>query len=333
MARRMAGEFYVPMVSKGRLSFLAQTPIAAFVGFNGMGKTMAAVAAAMHHLDAGRPVLSTVRLLDYTNPRDCEDLGCRSLSHGLPGHRAAHPLWVPFTDFRQLFEFRDGHVLMDEVTGVADAREHASMPVQVANYLPQMRRRDVTLAWTTIAWTFADVRLRRLTLSATWAVGMWPKYSGNTMWPSNRVFYYRTYDAANLKDDFHSAKRDDLKAMNKVWFRRGPSLVQQAYDSGEAVQTLGAANDAGMCLVCAGKRAMPRCRCEPPDGPGAVPTVQPAPRRVRAPRGERSDRVGAPDAPPTAPPDDVPCPLGQHDDGLPELVVDVMPSPPGCPPG
>jgi hypothetical protein len=257
----MAGEFYVPCVSRGTLAQLAQTPIAAFVGFNGMGKTMAAVAASMTHLEAGRPVLSTVRLLDYRDPRPCEDSGCLSPLHGEPGHMAAHPLWVPFHDFRQLFDFRGGHVLMDEVTGVADAREHASMPVQVANYLPQLRRRDVTLAWTTIAWTFADVRLRRLTLTATWAVGMAPKYAPGTMWPRNRVFYYRTYDAANLNDDFHAAKRDDLRAINRVWFRRGPSLVQTAYDSGDQVLTLGAANDAGMCMVCGGKRSMPRCRC------------------------------------------------------------------------
>lgn len=308
-SKRMAGEFYVPGISKGRLSNLAQNPIAAFVGFNGMGKTMAAVAASMHHLDAGRPVLSTVRLLDYRNPRPCDDPGCLSVAHGEAGHMAAHPLWIPFTDFRQLFEFgvggtlapQGGHVLMDEVTGVADAREHASMPVQVANYLPQMRRRDVTLAWTTIAWTFADVRLRRLTLSATWAVGFMPKYSGNTMWPSNRVFYYRTYDAANLKDDFHSAKRDDLKAMHKVFFRRGPSLVQTAYASGEAVQTLGAANDAGMCLSCGGKRAMPKCRCI-----GAVEDVDvpsqavPSRRRVRVPAAAQRG-PGAPDVGPALP--------------------------------
>ena len=306
----MAGEFYVPLLTKGRLSHLAQTPIAAFVGFNGMGKTMGAVAAAMHHLEAGRPVLSTVRLLDYRNPRPCEDAGCLSVEHGMEGHRHAHPLWIPFTDFRQLFDFGKGgslapdggHVLMDEVTGVADAREHASMPVQVANYLPQMRRRDVTLAWTTIAWTFADVRLRRLTLSATWAVGMAPKYSGDTMWPSNRVFYYRTYNASDLKDDFHSAKRDDLKPLNRAWFRRGPSLVQNAYASGDQVLTLGAANDAGMCLSCGGKRALPKCRCVgSAEDAGDAVTERPARRRVRVPAPQRSEEPGAPDDGTTGP--------------------------------
>lgn len=259
--RRVPGEVYLPGLTRGTLTQLGATPIAAYVGFNGSGKTLAAVAAAMAHLEAGRPVLSTVRLLDYRDPRPCEDQDCTSPRHGLDEHRAAHPLWVPMTDFRQLLDFEAGHVLMDEVTGVADAREHASMPVQVANLLPQLRRRDVTLAWTTIQWSFADVRLRRLTLAATWSVGLRPVYEPGAMWPRHRWFYWRTYDAANIVDDFHMGNRGDMKALNRVWFRRPGSLVQEAYDTTDQVLTLGAASEAGMCLTCGGKRTMPRCSC------------------------------------------------------------------------
>jgi hypothetical protein len=256
------------MLTKGTVTQLANVPIVGFVGFNGMGKSLAAVACAMHHLEAGRPVLSTVRMLDYRNPRECEqdEDECPSVNHGLPGHRAAHPLWRPLDDFRQLFDFEDGHVLLDEVTGVADAREHQSMPVQVANYLPQMRRRNVTLGWTTIGWAFADIRLRRVTLAAVDCSGRLPTFNSDAIWPRNRLFVWRTYSAREF-DEFQTHKREDYSAINRQIFWRPGSLIETAYDTGDNVLALGAATEAGMCLACGGKRAMPRCSCG--DGPSA----------------------------------------------------------------
>lgn len=267
---RVPGELYVPGLSRRTLQAMAALPITAFVGYNGMGKTMAAVAVAMTHLDAGRPVLSTARLLDYENPRACDDLGCLSAEHGMPGHMAAHPLYIPFTDFRQMFEFKGGHILMDEVTGIADAREHAGMPVQVRNYLPQLRRKDVTLGWTTIHWSFADARLRRMTWAACWAVGLMPKYEDGDVWGRNRLFLHRVYDARNLPDDFEPAKRDEeIKPMIRTFMWGPKTLAFSAYSSGSEVSALGAANDAGMCMTCGGKRAALRCSCVPDSAEGA----------------------------------------------------------------
>jgi hypothetical protein len=256
---------HAPLLSKGRIEGLATVPILACVGYNGMGKSLLAVAIAMSHLDAGRPVLSTVRLLDWRNPRPCDDDHCTAPEHGEPDHRAAHPLWVQHTDFRDLFDFTDGHVLWDEVTGVADAREHQSMPVQVSNFLPQLRRRQVTFCWTTIDWSFADVRLRRLTWASAWAVGLMPQFADDEIWPRNRLFYYRSFDAKNLPDDFEPKTRDEsIKAMHRVWLYGPRSDVFDAYASGHAVTMLGAANDAGLCLNCGGKRRAKPCDCDKP---------------------------------------------------------------------
>ncbi len=254
------------------------------IGYNGSGKSLVAVACAMQHMQAGRPVLSTVRLLDWENPRPCEDVACVSPRHGADGHMAAHPLWVPLTDFRQLFDFTDGHVLMDEVTGVADARDAASMPVQVRNFLPQLRRRQVTLCWTTIHWSFADVRLRRITQAACWAVGLAGKPVPGEMWKRNRLFYWRTYDAKNLPDDFDLAKREsqNIRAMGRAWLWGPRSTVFDAYDSADAVLTLGAADEAGMCLTCGGRRSALRCSCD------RVPVQLPAPS-LGAPEGTGPD--------------------------------------------
>lgn len=294
MARnvRVPGELWIPGLSKRSLSALASLPITAFVGYNGSGKSMAAVACAMTHLDAGRPVLSTLRLLDYDNPRPCDDLGCMSPRHGQEGHMAAHPLYIPFTDFRQLLTFKHGHVLMDEVTGVADARDHGGLPVQIRNYLPQLRRMGVTLAWTTIHWTFADARLRRMTWAATWAVGLMPTYVGDEVWGRNRLFVHRTYDARNLPDEFEPTKvqeDEEIRPMIRTFMWGPKSAVFGAYDSLDDVSALGAASDAGMCLHCGGKRSAPRCSCVP-DSPEEVALPQPRRRSRRgAPARTRSE--------------------------------------------
>ena len=79
-----------------------------YSGRNGTGKSLCAVWDTMPDLDMGRTVLSTVRLLDYANPRPCEGWWGRSEQQGhecpvcvIPGageHEHAHPAYVPFTD-------------------------------------------------------------------------------------------------------------------------------------------------------------------------------------------------------------------------------------------
>lgn len=268
----MKGEVRIPIASRGTLRRIAFAPIAGYVGYNGMGKSLAAAATAMVHLEAGRPVLSTMRILDYENPRPCEDDGCTWPGHGLPGHMQAHPLWLPLVDYPQLFLAQDCHVLLDEVTGVADAREHLGMPVQVANFLPQLRRRGCTLAWTTINWTFADVRIRRVTQAVVYSSGLRPVYQPDALWPENRLFLWRTYSARDF-DEFQSHKREKFRAMARIWFWRPGSVIERAYDTHDQVLALGAVNDAGMCLACGGKRTAPRCSCQP-EGRKPVPAAR-----------------------------------------------------------
>ena len=80
-------------------------PIHMYVGRNGAGKSLAAVYDTLPDLEAGRPCLSTVRLLDYKNPRPCDDPTCEDATHDSENvHAAAHPLYVPFTQWGQLLE-------------------------------------------------------------------------------------------------------------------------------------------------------------------------------------------------------------------------------------
>lgn len=288
-AKRWPGEIYgVPMASRGRLGSLATVPILACVGYNGMGKSAFAARIAMEHANAGRTVLGTARLIDYNNPRPCTDVLCEWASHGEEGHLAAHPMWRPLLDYRQLFTAKDAHVWADEATGIADARGSQSMPSEVADFIPRLRAKQVTLAWTTIHWSFADVRLRRVTWAAVWAVGLMPKYVGSEIWGRNRLFYFRAYDAKNLPDDFDLSKRNskgqttDMRAMVRGW-EWGPRWdAFAAYDTLDGVSSLGGTDGSGMCLECGGHRGKRTCKGH--DAPSL--DVPSAPRRSRRARAD-----------------------------------------------
>jgi len=283
------GRKWIPFVSHGNPKARRAVPIHAYVGPNGSGKSLAAVYDSLPSLAGGRPVLATVRLHDWENLRPCDDLSCMSPRHGSPDHFAAHPLWVPFTDFRQLLEVEHCDVLMDEVTGVADAREFAGMPVQVRNFLVQLRRRDVVLRWTSPAWAFGDVTIRRVTQAATVCSAYLPKAAEGSLWRDRRAFVWRTYDARDL-DEFDSAKRERIRSYVRQVLWRPGSFVETAYDTRDQVLALGALNDAGLCMDCGGKRSHPRCSCD--RSPSMIPAPLPVVRGTTA-LAEDPDTAGA----------------------------------------
>lgn len=266
--------------------------IRAYIGANGHGKSLAMVADCLPSLEAGRPVLSNVRLLDYANPRPCDDPTCEAENHAT--HYAAHPLWVPLTDYSQLLEARSCDVLLDEVTGIASSRESSSLPVQVVNLLVQLRRRDVTLSWTAPAWARADKVLREVTQMVVVCRGMAPAdrttADGTRTWRDRRLFWLRGYDAT-LFDEFTSGKREKLKPspMQLLW--RPGSDAERAYDTLDAVTALGWAMESGLCMACGGRRSVPRCSCDDHGARERKPpeAAAPRPRERRLSRAERRE--------------------------------------------
>lgn len=241
----------------------------------------------MPGLDAGRPCLSTVPLLDWR--ADCRTCG-RTPCHDqcpLPS-RPHHPLWVPLTSLSQLLDWSDGDILLDEVQGVASAREHQALPYQVANALRKLRHIDARLRWTAPDWEAPDAVLRRVTKAVTLCHGGFPVTSYRAcvgcgkahgrptdkckmrseprLWKDNRVFRYRTYDARQFAE-FSTARAEStqkgtkLRVMAKQRYRRSAGLAQYAYDTHGEVISLGSADMAGVCIVCGGTRTRKKCSC------------------------------------------------------------------------
>lgn len=308
-------------------------PIHGYVGANGGGKTAAMVWDTIPTLLAGRPVLSTVRLLDFENPRLCDDADCPHPEHAgtqlpVPGsgettddtyeltladaagvptitHMAAHPLWVPFTDWQQLLEAERCDVLMDEVTGVASSRESHSMPAPVANKLVQLRRADVTVRWSAPSWARADKIIRECSQAVSYARGYLPVQArdGDRLWRNRRLFRWCTYDAAEF-EDFTVGKREQMRPLIQDLHWGPTSAAFLAYDTFDAVLSIGTVSDAGRCMACNGRRTPHDCFC--PDYVHRKDGAKSAAAEARArPKAEHADphptRVVSPVPSPTGP--------------------------------
>lgn len=273
--------------SRGRLLAEAvrrASPIHAFVGPNGGGKSLAMVATTLPTLDgipwtcdnpahlhtgAGvfsgvRRVLSTVPLFD-------------------PDTEQPHPLCDLFTDYRQLLTVEHADVLMDEVTGVASARQSQGLPVQVENLLVQLRRRDVVLRWTSPDFARADKVMREVTQHVTYCTGSMsaPRSADGRLWRERRLFRWATYSGQDF-EEFTVSKRDGLKpeAVQHVW--RPGIRAERAYRTLLGVSALGVATEGGMCLHCGGRRSLPKCGCPGGDlGPLVVEDVTASGSRTR----------------------------------------------------
>lgn len=236
--------------------------IRAYVGGNGQGKSLAATWDLLPSLEAGRHVLSTERLLDYNNPRDCEDDACIWPEH--PNHRQAHPLWVPFTAWQQFLDFRDGDVFIDEVAGVASSRESSSLPFQVARDMQQLRRRNVTLSWTAPAWARADKIMRECTQLVIECRGKFGTKAYDKeqqlAWPDRRLFRWNAFDAVEF-EAWSAGTKDRAEKLNTDWCWRPGHVAESAYDTRAHVSSLSWASDTGRCLACGGRKTAPRCTC------------------------------------------------------------------------
>lgn len=249
-------------------------PVHVYCGKNGSGKSLAAVYDTLPDLEAGRPVLSTVRILDYENPRPCDDPLCPELElAGLAlerpelglahDHLAAHPCYVPFTKWSQLLEHRGGPVIMDEVVGVATSGD-TTIPAAVQELLQQLRRADVSVRITGLGWMRVNKALREAANAVTVCRSILPESrgDGDRQWRARRLALWRTYDAQSLPLDDHTRtayQKADKLVSGRHWIPASPAI--HAYDTLDAVLRVGTVSDRGRCASCGGTRRAPVCSC------------------------------------------------------------------------
>jgi hypothetical protein len=253
-------------------------PIRGYFGSNGSGKSFLMLAHALKDLEAGRPCLSTVRVLDYENPRPCEEteatcddwVGHNRVWRGVQvGHMQAHPLYIPFREWWQLLEFTEGIILADEITGVADSAQSADLPPAVGNMLHQLRRDDIVFCYTGVAFGRAHKRIREATRVVTVSEGWLPTTAYGPdgkplMWKHRRLTKARTYEAKELVDalpqDYQEKLKKSHRASGLYWIPDHRASL--AYDTRDQPLHIGTVSDAGRCAYCGGTRRASECSCE-----------------------------------------------------------------------
>lgn len=253
-------------------------PIHGYVGPNGSGKSALMVYDTLPTLEAGLPVLSTVRLLDYEDPRPCEGCDPEHLalypalrrSHER-GHRQAHPLWTPFVRWDQLLSWSFGDVLMDEVAGVASSRKSNQLPWAVEVGLQQLRRGDNVVRFSAPNWARAEVIIRECAQAATYClssngVERVEADGRKRRYATKRLVEAVTYDAVEFTD-FTEGKKESATVLvrDRLWLP--DSGVFDAYDTFDAVSAIGVVDQGGRCLTCGGSRRTPTCKCSGDDAP------------------------------------------------------------------
>lgn len=218
-------------------------PIAAYVGVNGSGKTLAMVHDTLPALYTGRRIYTTVPLyIDGVMPDNVELL----------------------TDWSQILDARHADILLDEVSAICSSRDTLALPPQIATLLQQLRKHDLRLRWTAPNWQRADRILRETTKTVTICRGMFPRRDPNSDWRRNTMFIWRTFDSADYTDftSLDSAKKR-LKPLQTAFYHLTKhSLAPQTYDTFAAVTTIGTVLESGRCAVCGGRRRVPECSCK-----------------------------------------------------------------------
>lgn len=262
-------------------------PIASYVGKNGSGKSLHAIFDTLPTLEKGRPVLSTVRLVDYNDHRPCDgwEYG-PSTVYGEPpipcpithphtgehlddGHFQAHPLYLRFTDWQQLVRFEAGDIIMDEITGIA-ASGASGLPSQAVNKFPQLRRADVAVRITGLSWSRVNKQLREACQIVTRCRGILP-VPANTDFARDRIFRPKrislsaTYSCDDLPvDDITQHAFTECRPIRKSRLWIPDSVAVGAYDTFAPVDVVGAVNEFGICIACDGSRTRPKCSCPKP---------------------------------------------------------------------
>lgn len=207
----------------------------------------------------------------------------------LSNFRLNYARWIPLTNWRQVLEFSDGLILLDEVSSWVPSRESSKLPPEVLADLNQLRKGNRRVGWAGPAWGRCDKALREVSQAAVWCRGFHADAVSRTPgvyrfprrgpaekdlggrrimvdgWANRTLFHWRWFDPYDLPDDVSSQALNDppkdLKVRHAQWYWRPGHDDHMLYDSKERVLMLDTVDPSGACLSCGGARARRKCDC------------------------------------------------------------------------
>ncbi|WBU38525.1 hypothetical protein [Homoserinibacter sp. YIM 151385] len=252
----------------------ARYGIHAFVGANGSGKTNLMVRQAARALERGTTVYSNIPIF--------ADRATGEL----------HPKYVALTSFEQLMTIRDGILLLDEMTGIANARDNAPLPGPIQLVLNQLRKRKLVCYHSSPAWEDTTAQIRRVTRAVTFCEGSFPDRRAvaaassssdfDEAWVPNRFFRARTFPKDNRADwGLSAAVKLGQPLVEEFYWGPGCRSFQM-YDTNAETFVFGSSNDYGTCVVCEGSRRRLECTCNDYQEMKAAQTARRPSRRSAA---------------------------------------------------
>jgi hypothetical protein len=176
-----------------------------------------------------------------------------------------HPRAVRLTDWSQVLTAEHCDVLLDEVKGIAAARDNAGLPGEVSQLLDKLRHFDMTLCFTSPRFGAAHIDLRSVTQIVTSCRGFVPKRGTGRAWAPNRLANWRSFDTKDLEDQSPTpSQRDRQKVRARIvaWMWGPGSRMFAAYDTLGVVSVLAKTLPSGMCSVCGKRRKVEYCTCD-----------------------------------------------------------------------
>ena len=208
------------MSSGGLISAARLYPVLAIDGLNGSGKTLVGACLAQKE----DRVLSNARLEGAQVMRRWQDF------------------------FAFVAKDEPGFILLDEVQSVAGARDFGSLPTEALTLLCQLRKHEITCAYTSPSWAQVDTTLRRVTTGRLHMVGCArPGGWGTPRWLRGD---FRTVDvSADSDGELLDRHRCTVKGLVKL---------MRSYDSHELVPPL----EDLVCPVCHLPVGRKRAQCQ-----------------------------------------------------------------------
>lgn len=161
-------------------------PISAYVGVNGSGKSLAAVAVAItDQKRRGRPIITNIQ-----------------------GLRAEHYL---IEDVEQLPDVMGSigscTVVLDEAGAMFSSRD-AGRNKAFQKAVQQLRKYDARLIWTAPAFARADKILREVTFAAVLSQSLHKTHAKGKVWESTRLILQKSFDVSRLDNSGMSINKN-----------------------------------------------------------------------------------------------------------------------------
>ena len=197
---------------------ITPTPITAYLGVNGSGKSLSAIAFALRDLDRrGRPLLTNMVGLsvDHIHVEDVEQLPelMTAVAREYVSEKTGRPLGM--------------NIVLDEAGAMFSSRSTGRNKA-FERTCQQLRKYRARCLWTAPTFARAEKILREVTFTAVLCTPLYKRHVPDDPWPSTRLILQKAFDVSRL-DTSGTSINKNAKAKGYGFVRT--ARWQSAFDS------------------------------------------------------------------------------------------------------